>query len=66
VIFKELSNEVKLGKIDESRIFKIWGKSGGDKITHFDFIVKNFLQDVSSINDSKDILEAFINSLKEQ
>jgi hypothetical protein len=64
VIFKELNDKTKLSKIDDSRVFKIWGKLDGKKITHFDFITDNFIPDVNQYKTGNEILSKFIENIK--
>lgn len=65
VIFKELNDNIKLSKIDDSRVFKIWGTYNKKKISHFDFIIDNFIPDVNQYKSSTDILSKFIENIKE-
>jgi len=65
VIFKELSETIKLSKIDDSRVFKIWGTFDGKKINYFDFITDNFIPDVNQYKSNNDILLKFINNIKD-
>lgn len=66
VIFKELSDKIKLSKIDDSRVFKIWGEIDSKKINHFDYIVDNFIPDVNQYKSTNDILSRFLVQLKEE
>jgi hypothetical protein len=65
VIFKELTDSIKLSKVEDSRVFKVWGEYKGKKISHFDFITDNFIPDVNQYKTSSDILYKFIESFKE-
>jgi hypothetical protein len=65
VIFKELDDKIKLSKIDDSRVFKIWGTYKGNKINYFDFITDNFIPDVNQYKSSNDILSRFIENIKD-
>ncbi len=65
VIFKELNDKIKLSKIDDSRVFKIWGTYNSKKINYFDFITDNFIPDVNQYKSSNDILSKFIENFKE-
>lgn len=65
VIFKELNDTIKLSKIEDSRVFKIWGTHNGNKVSHFDFIIDNFIPDVNQYKLSNDILSRFIENIKE-
>lgn len=65
VIFKELNDTIKLSKIDDSRVFKIWGTHKSNKISYFDFITDNFIPDVNQYKSSNDILSRFIENIKD-
>jgi SIR2-like domain len=65
VIFKELKDTVKLSKIDDSRVFKVWGTHKKNKISYFDFITENFIPDVNQYKVSNDILSRFIENIKD-
>lgn len=65
VIFKELNDTIKLSKIDDSRVFKIWGNHKSNKISYFDFITDNFIPDVNQYKSSNDILSRFIENIKD-
>lgn len=65
VIFKELNEKIKLSKIDDSRVFKIWGTHLGKKINYFDFITDNFIPDVNQYKSTTDILSKFIENIKD-
>lgn len=65
VIFKEPNNKIKLSKIEDSRVFKIWGEFDKQKINHFKFIVENLLPDVTHSKSSNDILARFIEQIKD-
>lgn len=69
VIFKEMKDNIKLSKIDDSRIYKIWGvyKDGDESknIHYFDSIVDKFIPDVNQYKSNNDILLKFIENLKD-
>lgn len=65
VIFKELNDSIKLSKIDDSRVFKIWGNYKSNKINYFDFITENFIPDVNQYKSNNDILSRFIENIKD-
>lgn len=65
VIFKELNDTIKLSKIDDSRVFKIWGTYKSNKINYFDFIAENFIPDVNQYKSGSDVLFEFIKNIKE-
>ena len=68
VIFKEFTDTIKLSKIDDSRVFKIWGEfSEGTetkKINYFESIVDKLIPDVNQFKTSNDILLKFIENIK--
>lgn len=64
VIFKELNEKIKLSKIDDNRIFKIWGEWEKKKINHFEFITENFIPDLNQYKSNNDILIKFIENIK--
>jgi len=65
VIFKELNDAIKLSKIEDSRVFKIWGTFQSKKISYFDFITDNFIPDVNQYKSGNDILSRFIENIKD-
>lgn len=65
VIFKELNDTIKLSKIEDSRVFKIWGEFDGKKINYFDYIVDHLIPDVNEYKASNDILTKFIDQIKD-
>ncbi len=65
VIFKELNDAIKLSKIEDSRVFKIWGTYKSKKISYFDFITDNFIPDVNQYKSGNDILSRFIENIKD-
>lgn len=66
VIFKELNDSIKLSKIEDSRVFKIWGEFEGKKINYFDYIVDHLIPDVNEYKASNDILTKFIDQIKDK
>jgi SIR2-like domain len=65
VIFKELNDTIKLSKIEDSRVFKIWGEFDGKKINYFEYIVDHLIPDVNEYKASNDILTKFIDQIKD-
>ncbi len=65
VIFKEMNDAIKLSKIEDSRVFKIWGTFQSKKISYFDFITDNFIPDVNQYKSGNDILSRFIENIKD-
>jgi hypothetical protein len=61
VILNSVENR-KISKIDDSRIFRLWGEKDGKKIHYFDSFVENLLPDLNSYKEST-IIEDFIDSL---
>lgn len=64
VIFKELNDNIKLLKTDDSRVFKIWGNIGTQKINYFDYITENLIPDVNQFKSNMDIISKFIENIK--
>ncbi len=68
VIFKAPEDKIKILKIDDSRIFKIWGefddKGKKKKIHYFDPIVDRLIPDVNQFKSTTDILLKFIETYK--
>lgn len=65
VIFKEHNDSIKLHKVEDSRVYKIWGEYDSKKINHFEFIVDSLIPDVNQFKSSNDILSKFIDQIKE-
>jgi len=63
VIFGEYGS-CPLVKINDSRIYRVFGKAeGGNKIHYFEYIVKNLLPNLDE-NKEKVLLDQFVNALK--
>jgi hypothetical protein len=62
VVFGELDS--KITTINDNRIFNIYGKSNGDKIHYFDFIVNTLLPNIDAFKSHDNILNEFLKSIK--
>ena len=64
VVINDLSTS-ELFKINDNRIFKIFGaNSKGKKIHYFDYIVEHLMPDINMFKDENIMLESFIKQLK--
>ncbi len=64
VVINDLSTS-ELFKINDNRIFKIFGEnSKGKKIHYFDYIVEHLMPDINMFKDENIMLESFIKQLK--
>ncbi|WP_184808040.1 SIR2 family protein [Epilithonimonas hominis] len=54
-----------VAKINDNRIFKIYGKdTSGNNIHYFNYIVKNLMPDIDMFKDENIMLNEFIKQLK--
>lgn len=62
VIFNELSHK-EISKIDDNRIFRIFGEDSNEKIHYFKYLASNLIPDLNTFK-STSVLEQFLESLK--
>lgn len=64
VVFNDLIDR-DISKINDNRIYKIFGKNLDDeKIHYFNYIVENFIPDVNMYNNDNELLRKFIGETK--
>lgn len=69
VVINEISNDKPIAKIDDKRIFRLWGKEISEdgqvkEIHHFDYIVNNWLPNLNAFAQESKVLDDFVNQLK--
>jgi hypothetical protein len=63
VVFNSLSCAA-IGKVDDSRFFRIWGKHNGENIHYFNFLSKNLIPNLDSFGNQDDSIEKFVDFFK--
>lgn len=69
VVINEIGNDKPIAKIDDKRIFRLWGKEISEdgqvkEIHHFDYIVNNWLPNLNAFAQESKVLDDFVNQLK--
>lgn len=69
VVINEIDGYKPISKIDDKRIFRLWGKEKSEdgqlkEIHYFDYIVNNWLPNLNAFAQESKVLDDFVNQLK--